>query len=451
MNISSEARVGIFALVALFLIGFITVKVGSRSFIFSSGYEIKLTIDSAIGIRPKTPVEIAGIKIGKVKDIELVDSRMAMLTLKIDGDVSLPPDSKAMVRAKGFLGDVVVEIIPGYSPLVPLKNGSDIEYAGQSGDVNILLTQFNSIAGDVKAVSSSLKEMIAGDQTSPMWHIVKNLEAFTKTLADNQGNFNKVSDNLAALTESLSGTIVQSRENVEESIQRISSITKKIDEGKGTVGKLINDDTTVVKLNEAVDNLNGVLGGLKSMQTEIGFHTEYLANSEQFRNDVNLTLRPKPDKAFILDFITQQNPDPSFSTQTTNVTVNGTTTQYTTNTQSVNHDAFKISAQIAKSFYDFTVRGGIVESSGGVGLDYNKGPVGASFTAYNFQTDFDQKPHLRLGTQLNLTKNIYVLGGADNMIAPQNRPDWFFGAGIRLPDEDIKSLFGVAGSSVIKR
>ena len=247
---TSETKVGLFALATLVIIGFITLKVGSRSFIASGGYEVSLEIESAIGLRTKTPVEIAGIKVGQVKKIELSDSRRAKLTLLITKDVELPQDSVARIRSKGFLGEIVVELVPGVAG-EDIKDGGAIEFAGQTGDVNMLITQFNSIASDIKNVSSSLKDMAGGDRNSPVWGIVKNLESFTQTLANNQENFNKMAGNLAALTEALKGTIQNSKENVEESLSRIASITKKVDEGKGTVGKLVNDDTTVNKLNEA--------------------------------------------------------------------------------------------------------------------------------------------------------------------------------------------------------
>ena len=206
-------------------------------------------------------------------------------------------------------------------------------------------------------------------------NFVNNLEKFTGTLAQNQANFDKIAGNLAELTEALRGTVVKSRENVEESLERIASITRKVDQGKGTVGKLINDDETVTKLNEAVDNLNDALGGLKQLETEVGYHTEYLGKSEEFKHYVNLTLKPKPDKAFIFDFVSDPSPSPDRITRETTITSGGVSSVVTTETATVSRNKFRFSAQLAKQFYDFTVRGGIIESRGGVGFDYSKGPL----------------------------------------------------------------------------
>ena len=51
---------------------------------------------------------------------------------------------------------------------------------------------------------------------------------------------------------------------------------------------------------------------------------------------------------------------------------------------------------------------------------------------------------------VNLTNNIYLTGGASDMINKQNKPDWFVGAGIRFADEDIKSLIGLAAGAAKK-
>ena len=440
---TSEAKVGVFALIALIVIGFVTLKVGSRSFIFSRGYEVKVIIDNAIGIRTKTPVEIAGIKVGQVKSVELLDSMKAELTLTIDSDVVLPGGTAARVRSKGFLGEILVELLPGVDREHPVKDEQVLEYAGHGGDINTLLMKFTGIADDIRSVSSSLKDMVGTDRTSPVWNIVSNLEKFTQTLANNQANFNKVSDNLAELTESLRGTVAKSRENVEASIERIASITKKVDEGKGTVGKLINDDATVNKLNDAMDNLNQTLGGLKQLETQIGYHAEYLTSTSDFKQYVNLTLKPRPDKAFMFDFVADPDPSPNRAQRTSTITAGGTSTTVTTDTQTVQRNSFRFSAQLAKKFYDFTVRGGVIESRGGLGADYDKGPVGAHFSAFDFQANENVRPHLKAYGTVNLTTNLFLLGGADDFINKQQDTDWFVGAGFRLTDDDVKSLLGV--------
>ncbi len=450
---SIETKVGLFAAVAILLIAYSTMKVGDQSVVTGRGYELFVDIGNATGVKTKTPVRLAGVEVGVVKNIELIESRTARLTLLVNDEVKLAKDSNVLIKAKGFMGSLFVELVPGGMGKPYLKDGDIIGYGGLGGDVNLLVTEFSDIAKDIKSVSSSLKELVGNDESSPVYRTINNLDQFAETIKTlmirNEENFNKISENLARLTEKLAGIVDEGKEDIEDSMERIASITKKIDEGKGTVGKLVNDEETVEKLNQTLDSLNSALGGFKRLETSIGYHTEYLTQSEEFKHYVGLDLKPSPDKAFMLEFVNDPSPDSSRVQRTTDVTVGNNTTTITTDSATIARDRFTFSAQIAKKFYDFTVRGGVIESSGGVGLDYGKGPFGVEFSAFDFETSYGEKPHLKLLGNINVTENFYLVGGADDMISPNQKTDWFVGAGIRLVDEDVKGLFSTGLGSLV--
>jgi phospholipid/cholesterol/gamma-HCH transport system substrate-binding protein len=442
-----EMKVGFFALAVLVIAALITVKVSERAVTAGRGYELITIFSNAAGLKPKAPVELAGVEVGVVKDIELYDSRGAKVTLVLNKKVKLPADSQAVLRTRGFLGDTYVELVPGSVSAPILKSGETITDTGTSGDLNQLMHQFNQIASDIKAVTASLRTMVSEDQDAPINRIVNNLDQFTETIkeltVENQTNINRISANLAEFTEALR----QSREEVEASVEHVASITRKIDQGEGTIGRLVNDAETVEKLNEAVDSLNDALGSYRKLETEIGYHTEYLTASQDLKHYVSLDLKPSPDKAFMLDIVADPNPNPQHVERTTDVTVNDTTTTVQTHTATIDRSAIRISAQLAKKFYDFQIRGGIIESTGGVGADYFMGPFTAHVDAYDFSTRYGERPHIKLTGEVNVTKNFFVMGGADDIINKQQSVDYFFGGGFRLVDEDIKSLFKLGGAS----
>jgi phospholipid/cholesterol/gamma-HCH transport system substrate-binding protein len=265
----------------------------------------------------------------------------------------------------------------------------------------------------------------------------------------NEGNVNRIASNLADFSAELRNLLHQGRANVQESVDRIASITRKIDEGKGTIGKLVNDEETIEKLNEAVDNLNETLGGFRKLETEIGYHTEYMTQTHDFKHYVSLALKPAPDKAFLFDFVSDPSPTARHVDRTTDVTVNNATTTVTTSTATIDRSAFRFSAQLAKKFYDFQLRGGIIESTGGMGADYDIGPMSIRFSAYDFSTRYGERPHLKVGGDINVTKNFYLIGGADDLINPNQPVDYFVGAGFRLVDDDMKNLMSFGGKSLM--
>ncbi len=454
-NWKLETKVGLFAVAILLLIAFATIRISEGPILMSSGYEIRVIVDSAVGIDEKTPVEVAGIKVGQVKSVRLTDDgRRAEIALNIERkDVKLPKDTKVVMRARGFLGDTYIELLPGASPEMA-KGGEELGFGGMGGDINLLVTRFNEVADDIKVVSTALREMI-GEQNSPVRQTITDMSSFAKTMRElveaNQRNVNNITENFAIMSSELRSTIAESRRDAQDAVSDIASISRKINEGQGTVGRLINDEATIDKVNETLDALSGTLGGFQRLETDIGYHTEYLTSSTDFKHYVHFNLWPRPDQAFMFEFVEDRSPSPDRVTRITDVTTGGVTTQVTTNTQTLERNRFRVSAQLAKRLYDFTLRGGIIESRGGIGVDYDKGPVRVSASAFDFNTQDGNKPHLKLSGQLNVTPALYVMGGADDPLNPNQNTDWFVGAGVRLHDEEIKSLLSAGGISAAVR
>jgi len=408
-----------------------TVRVSDRGGFGKSTYPVYVHLTSAEGLTYRTPVEIAGIQVGFVDDFELVEGRTARLRLQIREDVQLPVDVQAQVRTKGFLGETYIDIVPGQSSekIVP---GGDIVAVNPYID-------FSQLTADIH-------DILSGDDEASLKKILKNLAVFSENLSSfsekNNQNWDSIVENMAHLSQDLREIVQQNREIMNETMERLASVVRKIDEGRGSLGQLINDDRTVENLNNTLQGLNETIGGVSRFQTEIGYHLEFLGQTEAFKNYVSLALKPRPDKYFLLEFVVDPNPSPVETITTTNVTTGGATTAVTTQTSRIDKNKFLISAQLAKQFHDFTVRGGIIESRGGGGLDYSRGPFGLEFSAYDFRTDNNQRPHLKVMGTVNLTDNIFLLSGVDDMINPQQDPDWFVGAGLQFVDEDIRSLFG---------
>ena len=89
------------------------------------------------------------------------------------------------------------------------------------------------------------------------------------------------------------------------------------------------------------------------------------------------------------------------------------------------------------NFWDFTVRGGIIEDRGGLGVDYNFFRRKLRLSAEAF--DFD-KTNLRLNIRYNLMWGIYVQAGLDDAMNNNKRQSSYLGAGLFLTNDDLKLL-----------
>jgi len=111
---STEVIVGIFAIVGIACLVYLSVNLGGVSLFGDNTYRVSAVFSSITGLKKGASVEIAGVPVGKVLDIELsgYDARVEM---NIRKEVKLSDDTIASIRTKGIIGDMFVKLTPGAS------------------------------------------------------------------------------------------------------------------------------------------------------------------------------------------------------------------------------------------------------------------------------------------------------------------------------------------------
>ncbi len=106
--------VGIFVVMGLLALAYLSIKLGKVSFLGGGGYVITADFPSVGGLKAGSTVEIAGVEIGRVENIGLSDYQ-AHVVLRIDNGVKLQEDSIASIKTKGLIGEKYIRISPGGS------------------------------------------------------------------------------------------------------------------------------------------------------------------------------------------------------------------------------------------------------------------------------------------------------------------------------------------------
>jgi len=117
-----NTAVGIFLLLGILALGYLSVKLGRVSFLGASGYVVIVDFPSIGGLKVGSNVEIAGVEIGRVEAIRLADYQ-ARVTLRVSTDVKLQEDAIASIKTKGLIGEKYVRISPGGSDKIIPPNG----------------------------------------------------------------------------------------------------------------------------------------------------------------------------------------------------------------------------------------------------------------------------------------------------------------------------------------
>ena len=112
--------VGVFVLLGILALGYLSIKLGRVSFLGSTGYVVTADFTSTGGLKAGAAVEIAGVEVGRVESIQLGPEYQARVVLRVKRDLKLQDDSIASIKTKGLIGEKFVRISPGGSDkLIP--------------------------------------------------------------------------------------------------------------------------------------------------------------------------------------------------------------------------------------------------------------------------------------------------------------------------------------------
>jgi phospholipid/cholesterol/gamma-HCH transport system substrate-binding protein len=114
-----NVAVGIFLVLGILALGYLSVKLGRVSLFGAGGYPVTVEFPTVGGLRAGSSVEIAGVEIGRVESIGLSDYQ-ARVVLRVRDEVKLQEDAIASIKTKGLIGERYVRISPGGSDqLIP--------------------------------------------------------------------------------------------------------------------------------------------------------------------------------------------------------------------------------------------------------------------------------------------------------------------------------------------
>lgn len=128
-----EFIVGLFTLVGVGVIAYLSVGIAGLKMGMQGQYEVKAKFSNISGLQYGSPVEIAGVPVGQVERISL-DKHQAVITLRINNSVTIYEDDILSINTKGIIGDRYIRITPGSSD-VPIPPGGVITETTDAVDI----------------------------------------------------------------------------------------------------------------------------------------------------------------------------------------------------------------------------------------------------------------------------------------------------------------------------
>ena len=135
-----EVTVGLFVVLGLCALAYLSVRLGELQIGRGNTYDLTAVFPTVAGLRVGATVEVAGVRIGRVQDINLAEYA-AVVTLRLDKQVQLQEDAIASIRTRGLIGEKYVRISPGGSDRL-LAAGGRIREVEPPIDIETLIGHF---------------------------------------------------------------------------------------------------------------------------------------------------------------------------------------------------------------------------------------------------------------------------------------------------------------------
>jgi phospholipid/cholesterol/gamma-HCH transport system substrate-binding protein len=293
MKISKEAKVGILAVVALAMLyfGFNYLK---GSDIFSRSNKYVVVYDNVDGLTPSNPVQLNGLNVGRVDRIDILqkEGNKLLVTLDIDKRIQVGRGSKAVLADAGVLGGKLVILQINQSGAA-LEVGDTLVSGKEAGLTALIKEKTLPVLNTVDSLTINLNRIVKQfDRTGlVLTKTLEGVQATTGTLqltiGENREGIKRLMTNLGNLSASLAETekeikpllskagtfadslnalkLSQTLANANKSIGTLQQMLADINSGKGTLGKL-KDDEALYK------NVNGATASLEKLLTDFREH-----------------------------------------------------------------------------------------------------------------------------------------------------------------------------------
>ena len=308
-KVSNELKIGITVVVAI-VVAFIGYRIMKDIPLFRTSTTIYTKFDQVYGLIPGNVVNVKGFKIGSVKEMELLVSDSTLVTMNIEEGYQIPKGSIAVLKSSGVLGAKFIEIQKADSTEMVPHQGY-IEGVFEQGMMDTFAEEGEKLSNDISAsirgvekLVTSLNETLDKKNKESINGIIQNLKSSTTSLDQliqkKQSDLDEMitsakqtmqnmdelsSENKEKLTSLINNLEATSAEletlssGLNETNLTLNDVLTKINNGEGTLGKMVNDPSLYNNVDSLSFNLNRLI---KNMNDEPGKYLKHMRLIEVF-------------------------------------------------------------------------------------------------------------------------------------------------------------------------
>lgn len=277
MGMSTEKKVGLFFLLALIALG-VMIELVEEWRPFEKKLEYKAYFNSAVGIRTGDPVRLAGVEVGKVDSIGLEESRV-LVKFHVEEGTAIKQDSVAEIRQANLLGGQFLGITFGSEASPVLPTGSAVQ-SREGVNIDQLITNLDR---NQERVFGSLGDLIE-ETKGPLADTVGEIENIVRKIDQGEGTLGQLVNNPLLY------------DDIQVVAGDLKIILDRLEKGEGTLGRLLTDSSLYDEANSTVANLRIISDRVREGKGSVGrlFADEGLYDNA---SDALANIRDISDKA----------------------------------------------------------------------------------------------------------------------------------------------------------
>lgn len=309
MKDSVESKLGLFFAFAIIASLIVLEFAGGYGFI-NRGYRLHAVFQNVQELKTDDQVKMAGVEIGRVEKITLTTNSMADVTMNLRKNVDVAQDSKATLKFTGLMAQNYIAIEGGTST-IRAENGEYLQSVEQP-DLSVLMAKLDSVATGVQNLTRSFSGEKIDNLLGPVTDFLKNnqtnisasianVKTVTQRIVDGQGTIGKLinEDTLYVSAQNTVSNLQDTGTNINELagdaktfITNANATVTRINSGEGTIGKLVKDDTLYFETTGSMTNLHQILLKINHGQGTVG----QLINDDSTLRNIKVSMQ-KLDKA----------------------------------------------------------------------------------------------------------------------------------------------------------
>lgn len=295
MKNSLETKLGIFVIFVVLAIWAIVETLGSTD-VFSRGIHVSAAFDTVQDLKVGDRVKMAGVEIGRVEAITLASNKVSVV-MKLRDSAAVQTDSKATIKFTGLMGQNFVAIDFGAPGQPKIKDGMEIPGVEQP-DLSAMMAKLGNAVDGIQNMTKSFSSDDIHNLFGPLGDFFKeNRAKFSAIITDATNISGQIASGKGTVgkliyDDTLYNTALTTVSNVQDTVAVAKLVISDARAGKGTIGKLLTDDTLYASATGSMTNLHQILLKVNQGDGTIG----KLVNDQEFYKNAKLSLQ-KLDKA----------------------------------------------------------------------------------------------------------------------------------------------------------